>query len=312
MELALTTPAIVRGIVNGLVYGSLLGSVAIGLSLIWGVMKVVNLSHGHIVVLGGMLTAFLFTEYGSAYINPIILFIFMIAVGAVMGFILYWAALHNIIGKADIITLKLEMSSLMTTFGIGLVIYGLHYVVNDIYPDYVTEPSLGWSLGKPPYIQIGFLRIEKTRMLVATLGLALALITHLIMNKTMIGLHIRAAAQDSRALALAGVDPIKAKLAATIVASAVAASSGALYVMYQKSISPLTEHIIAPLSFVIVVLGGLGSILGTYASGLVIGVIYMLIWSVTGEQALSLSVAFAILVVMLVLRPQGLFVKEGG
>lgn len=312
MELALTLPAIVRGIVNGLIYGSLLGSVAVGLSLIWGVMKVVNLAHGHIVVLGGMLTAFLFMKYGGAYINPITLFVFMIAVGAAMGFVLYWTALHNIIGKADIITLKLEMSSLMTTFGIGLIIYGLHYVINGIYPDYVTEPSLGWSLGKPPYIQIEFLRIEKTRMLVAALGLALALMTHLFMNKTMIGLHIRAAAQDSRALALAGVDPIKVKLAATIVASAVAAASGALYVAYQKSISPLAEHIVAPLSFVIVVLGGLGSILGTYAGGLVLGVIYMLIWNITGEQALSLSVAFALLVVMLVLRPQGLFVKEGG
>ena len=298
--------AVVRGIVTGLLYGSLIGSVAVGLTIIWGVLKVVNLAHGHVVVLAAMLSAFLYLYMGKAASPPLEV-LYMALLGVAIGTVLYYASLHRIIGKADVMTLKLEMSSLMSTFGFGLLIYGLHYAIHSFYPAYSVEPAIGWSLGMPPYIKLGFLTIEKSKIFVGAAGLVITILAYMFMNKSRLGLWIRAAAQDSRALALSGVNPVLTKLLATIVATSIAMASGVLWLMYQRSISPLTEGIIAPLSFVIVVLGGLGDVIGTYLGGLTLGVIYMLILSLTQEQALALSAVFAILIAVLVLRPQGVF-----
>lgn len=311
-----------QGIVAGLLYGSVIGVVAVGLTLIWGVMKVVNLAHGHLVVLGGMVAAYLFITSG---LNPFIIFVLFLGLGAVMGFILYYASIHKIIGHVDIITLREEMATLMTTFGFGITLFGLHYVINHFHPAYSTEPSLSWkatiaghsviniqslSIGASPFT------ISVTQIVVAVVAFLLAITTHTVINKTKLGLTIRAVAQDSRALALAGVNPVLIKLATTVISASVAVAAGVLYLIYAGSVTPVTEYILAPLSFVIVVLGGLGSIMGTYIGGVILGLIYQVIVYVSQaffgqpQQALALATAFAILIIMLLVRPQGLFGKR--
>lgn len=308
-----------QGFVAGLLYGSVIGVVAVGLTLIWGVMKVVNLAHGHLVVLGGMVAAFIFVTSG---INPYIIFILFLGFGGLMGLILYYTAIHKIIGQVDIITLKEEMATLMTTFGFGITLFGLHYVLNNFYRAYSTEPSLSWkaSIAGHSVVNIQSLSIgdypftiSVTQITVAIVALILALATHLLINKTRLGLTIRAVAQDSRALALTGVNPVLIKLATTVISGSIAVSAGVLYLIYTGSITPTTEWILAPLSFVIVVLGGLGSIMGTYIGGVILGLVYQIIvyssqaFFGQPQQALALATAFAILIIMLLVKPQGLF-----
>ncbi|BAN91079.1 branched-chain amino acid ABC transporter permease [Aeropyrum camini] len=149
--------------------------------------------------------------------------------------------------------------------------------------------------------------MEKTRILVALLSLAVMAAAHMLLTRTRLGLYIRAVAQDSRALALVGVDPVKVKLWTTIISTVFATVAGVLYIIYTKSVTLDAEIDIAPLDFIVVVLGGLGNIIGTFLGGIILGVIYQLIFSTTGQQALALAAAFIILIVMLVVRPQGLF-----
>lgn len=310
-----------QGVVAGLLYGSTIGAVAVGLTLIWGVMKVVNLAHGHLAILGAMLAAYLFVESG---VNPFAIFIIFLFLGGAIGVILYYTSIHKIIGNVDTITLKEEMATLMTTFGFGITVFGLHYVVNHFYPSYSTEPSLSWriSIGGSGVINIQSLSIGEspftvsiTQIIVAVIALLLALGTHAIINRTSLGLTIRAVAQDSRALALAGINPVMVKLATTVISTSIAVASGVLYLIYAGSVTPTTEAIIAPLSFVIVVLGGLGSIMGTYIGGVILGLIYQIIVYASQaffgqpQQALALATAFAILLIMLLVKPQGLFGK---
>jgi branched-chain amino acid transport system permease protein len=93
-----------------------------------------------------------------------------------------------------------------------------------------------------------------------------------------------------------------------VVATAFAMASGVLYIGYANSVSPNTESIVAPLCFVIVVLGGLGSVIGTYLGGLLLGVIYQLTLEFTGQtQQIAFAVAFAILIIALVWKPNGVF-----
>ncbi len=300
-----TVTSIISGLINGALYGSLLGVIAIGLTLIWGVMKVVNLAHGHVVVFAAMTAAFLVT---NMELSPPYSLVAAAVIAIPLGAALYYGTLHRIIGKVDTMTLKEEMATLMTTFGAGLILYGSHFVIHQfVTTEYSTEPSIYWAPWQPPSFMVLGVAVEKVRLLVAGLSLIIAVLTHLFLTRTNLGLYIRAVAQDSRALSLVGVNPDRVKLLTTAVATVLAALAGVLYIIYTKSVTPDTEIDIAPLAFIVVVLGGLGSVLGSFIGGVILGIIYQLIFSTTGQQALALAAAFIILIVMLVVRPQGLF-----
>lgn len=300
-----TVTSIISGFINGVLYGTLLGVIAIGLTLIWGVMKVVNLAHGHVVVFAAMIAAFLAT---NMELSPLYSLAAAAMIAIPLGSALYYGTLHRIIGKVDTITLKEEMATLMTTFGAGLILYGSHFVVHQfVTTEYSTEPSIYWAPWQPPSFMVLGVAVEKVRLLVAGLSLVIAVLAHLFLTRTSLGLYIRAVAQDSRALSLVGVNPVRVKLLTTVVATVLAALAGVLYIIYTKSVTPDTEIDIAPLAFIVVVLGGLGSVLGSFMGGVILGIVYQLIFSTTGQQALALAAAFIILIVMLVVRPQGLF-----
>ncbi|MEB3755733.1 MAG: branched-chain amino acid ABC transporter permease [Desulfurococcales archaeon] len=311
LELTLTGEALTRGIIVGLIYGSVLGAVAAGLTIIWGVMKVVNLAHGHILVFAAMMTAYLYLTYQGAMIfTPPIAFVWIGLLGALFGAFFYYVTLHPIIGHVDTMTLKYEMSSLMATFGFGIALYGIHYVIPNFVPTYSTEPSIGYSIGAAGHTYLTFLGVtlEKSKLLMSGLSFLLVITAHGVMNWTSMGLKIRAVAQDARALSLVGVNPVKVKVMTAVVATAFAMASGVLFLGYANSVSPNTESIVAPLCFVIVVLGGLGSVLGTYLGGLLLGIIYQLTLELTGQtQQIAFAIAFAVLIIALVLKPNGVF-----
>jgi len=297
-----------RGFIEGLLYGSLLGAISVGLTLIWGVMRVVNLAHGHLIVLAAMFTANFYVLYKVALLNPMGAIITMGIFGVAMGALLYYASVHPIIGHVDVITLKHEMATLMATFGFGLTLFGLHYALTAWTSWYSTMPGISWSIGHPPYVMIGSsITIEKTKILVGAVSFVIALVLFVLLRLTNLGLMIQAAAQDSRALALVGIDPVRIKLLTSIISVAFAMSTGPLYLAWANSVEPLDESIIAPLAFVIVVAGGLGSVMGSYVAGLILGLVYELVVAATQEVPIALVATFFILLLILALKPTGLF-----
>ena len=306
--MVVTASELVRGFIEGLLYGSLLGAISVGLTLIWGVMKVVNLAHGHLIVLAAMFAANFYILYKVALLNPMGAIITMGVFGIAMGALLYYTSVHPIIGHVDVITLKHEMATLMATFGFGLTLFGLHYALAAWTNWYSTEPGISWSFGHPPYIMIGSsITIVKTKILVGVISFVIAFALFAIVRLTDLGLKIQAVTQDSRALALVGINPVRIKLLTTILAVAFAMATGPLYLAWAGSVNPLKESIIAPLAFVIVVAGGLGSIMGSYVAGLILGLTYELVVAATQEVSIALVVTFFILLLILALKPTGLF-----
>jgi branched-chain amino acid transport system permease protein len=311
--LILTTGALLRGLIQGLLYGSLLGAISVGLTLIWGVMRVVNLAHGHLIVLAAMFTANFYVLYKASAIgvifSPLPAIVTMAVLGIAIGAVFYYTSVHPIIGKVDVITLKHEMATLMATFGFGLTLFGLHYALTAwTGGKYGTEPAISWSFGKPPYISIGpAVTIEKTKILVGVLSLVVSLLLFAIIRLTNLGLTIQAVAQDARALALVGIDPVRIKLLTAIISVSFAMAVGPLYIAWAGSATPTAESIIAPLAFVIVVAGGLGSIMGAYVSGIILGLVYEFVVSITQEVPIALVVMFLVLLLILALKPEGLF-----
>jgi branched-chain amino acid transport system permease protein/branched-chain amino acid transport system substrate-binding protein len=277
--------SIISGILLGLVYGL----AAIGLNLIWGVMKVVNLSHGSFIALGMFTAYFLFT----LGINPYLGIPVVIAIGLVLGIITYLIALHRVIDAP-------ELSTLLATFSVSLFIVGLGTFVFTTIP-YAIDISLG-------SITIGNITILGTKVATGIISIALTALLYFFLYRTKLGKAVRAVSMNRTAAELMGINTTKILALSFGIGIALAMTAGALI----ATIFPFTilsGGIYELKSFVICVLGGLGSPIGALVGGLILGII---------ENVVTLQIPtgyvpfieFTILVLILLIKPSGLLGGE--
>ncbi len=302
--------AVALALIYGTVYGALLGVVALGLSLIWGVMKVINLAHGEFIVLGAYLTIVLSRLLG---IDPLATPIIDFLVGAVLGLVVFYAVLYKLIGKVDVITLKEEMMTLLAMFGLSIALYAALYIAASSgygIKLYDTVPAKGAyaALGT---LNIAGVTVEAIKVVLAVVSLAIAALTYFFLQRTTFGLSIRAVAQDATALSLVGINPVRAKALTMVLGTAISLMAGGFVALYMGSgISPELSHVYAPLSFAIVVLGTPGNVWGTMVAGFIIGFILSFVYALTNSINLGYVVAFITLVLVLAVKPEGLFARR--
>lgn len=295
-------------LVNGFLWGMILGFAAVGLSLLWGVMKVVNLAHGEVILMGSYITAILFMQYG---LNPVIGGLAALLVGLGVGLLVYWALLHKLIGNIERITLKIEMSTLLAMFALSIALMNYYYYT------FGSEPrGLGlWDIGIPR-IDVAGMSIRTNVILGDVFALLSVILLYFFLERTILGKSIRAVMQDAQAASLVGINPVKIKLLTTILGIGITAFSGFMVLLYEASVSPVIAHKYAPLGFVIVVLGGLGSIVGSMVAGIIIGIIYGLSKVVVSlfypkiSDPVALSTVFIVLILILLLKPEGIFGRK--
>ena len=174
---------------------------------------------------------------------------------------------------------------------------------------YETMPSRGIMAGSA--VSIAGVSVEPAKLYVVLVAALAAVAMHLFLYRTTMGLAIRAVAQDATAVSLAGVDPVKVKALATVIGIGLTLLGGGLVALYHGTgISPELSHVYAPLSFVIVVLGTPGNLWGTMVAGILVGEVYNLVYALTGSLSLGFAAAFALMVLVLIVRPEGLFAKK--
>ncbi len=278
--------AVLSGILLGLAYGL----AAIGLNLIWGVMNVINLSHGAFIALGMFASYFIFKFAG---ISPFISVFLVLAVGVVLGMIAYFLALHRVI-------LAPELSTLLATYSLSLIIIGLGTFF------FTTNPrAIDVGLGS---VKVFGAYIPKEKILVGIYSLIFTLLLYLFLYKTWTGKAIRAVSMNITAAKFMGVNTTFILSLAFGIGIALAMVAGALI----ASVFPftiLTGGVYELKSFVICVLGGLGSPLGALVGGLIMGLL---------ENVLTLKIQvgyvpfleFLILVIILLVKPTGIMGKE--
>ena len=233
-----------------------------------------------------------------------------LVLGAVIGAAIYFALLHKLIGKVEIITLKTEMSTLLVMFALSIILSNAYYYWLGAEPR-----GLGtWSIGAKSYIEFGDITLRTNEIFAGVFAIVLAIAVHLFLTKTMVGKSIRAVMQDAQAAALSGIDPVKIKLLTAILGIGLTVFTGFLILLHEASITPDTAVKYSPIAFAVVVLGGLGSVVGTLIAGVIIGLVYGLTKVVISHvnpaiisDPFALSTAFIILVLTLLLKPEGLF-----
>lgn len=289
--------------VNALVQGSIYALIALGYTMVYGVLRLINFAHGDVYMLGAF-TGFFASRYlgvtktlddgGSPAVWQIaLIFLVSMAVSAVIGVVIERFAYRPLRNAP-------RLTALITAIGVSMLIeYGAQAVFS---PDPQGFPTL---VPKRTLIALPYFNVSLIQAIIVGVALSLMGILQFIVFRTRLGRAMRAVALDRSAAALMGIN-INVVISYTFaIGSALAAAAGVLNSIYQPSIDPLMGIDVGIKAFVAAVLGGIGNIPGAVVGGLLIGI---------AETAVSASpfsqyrdaISFAILIAVLVLRPAGL------
>jgi branched-subunit amino acid ABC-type transport system permease component len=281
---------LVASLADGLLLGFVYGVAAMGLSLIWGVMRVINLSHGSLIALGMFGIYLAFDNLG---LNPYLALLLIAVAGLLLGIVIYAIAVHRVIDAP-------YLSTLLATFSVNMIILGLGTAT------FTTSPrNVDFSLGSA---NLGPITVTWTRVLAALAAVLVTGLLYLFLYRTKPGKAIRAVANNRAAAELMGI-PSSWVLALSFgLGTMLAAISGGLIATF----FPFT--ILAGASyqvkgFVICVLGGLGNPLGALVGGLVLGAMEGIIPAFM-ETSWVPVLEFVLFVLILLVRPSGLLGGE--
>jgi branched-chain amino acid transport system permease protein len=282
-------------LLEALLFGALLGcfyaAVSIGLSVSFGLLDVPHVAHPAIMVLGSYCT-YLVTRLG---LDPILAGVVLMPAFFVLGILLYRFYYETFERRGA----EAGVRGIAFFFGVALIIEVGLILAFGVDQQMVQAAYIGES------VDLGEVRIP-LRMLVA-FGVALVLTVGLTLylSKTFTGRAIKAVAQDEPALRLMGADPVKIKQWAFGIATGVTALAGAMLIIIGP-VEPAMDRLYIGRTFAVVVLAGLGSMTGTVAAGLILGVAESIVLMLFGASWAP-AVAFGLLLIVLGVRPQGLF-----
>ena len=289
--------ALTEQVINGLIIGTFYALAALGLSLIFGVLKIVNFAHGELYMLGG----FVYYVFASLLGLPPIVAVLV----AFIGLFLVGMAIERLLidpiyrGKVE----RVDEYAIMITFGLAILLQNL---MLSIFGPWTQRPEAIFR-GR---LEIGALIVSGDRLTAAAVGVVLICLMLYLLRYTWAGKAMRAVSQDRETASIVGVDAKLTGMLAFGFGAALAGAAGALigpvFLVY-----PSMGVIPAIKAYVIVVLGGLGSVPGAILGALILGQVEtlatVLIPDTTRALAYKDAYGLVLLVIILVLRPQGLF-----
>ncbi len=284
---------IAQVLINALVLGCLYACIAIGFSLVWGVLNVINLIHGSFIVLGSYLA---FGLYQSTSISPWYALIVAAPVFFVLGYLLQLLLLNRVINAPVLVTLTL-------TFGLDLILNNaMIYFFKADYRKLTLSPPMG-------SVSLFNIVVPVDRLIATAAALLLTGALYLVLRRLRVGRAIVAVRLDRDAAVLMGVNVKSIYAIAFGLGTALAGCAGVLMALVYP-ISPLTSSTFLGKAFVVCVLGGLGSVSGALAGGLLLALVEGVGTTLLGpEYATTLS--FVLLIIFLIVRPQGLLGRKG-
>jgi branched-chain amino acid transport system permease protein len=278
---------LIQVIAGGLLLGAVYALFSSGLTLIWGMMNVVNFAHGDFVMLGMYVAFVVWTVLGGGPAAAVPIAALLLAT---LGIVCYFALIRHIMRGP-------MLAQILGTFGLALLLrYSAFWYFGTSFRT-LPDTLVGGTL------VIGPVRIEAARLLAGAVALAVTAGLHLILTRTALGSRMLAVAEDATAAALMGIRPERMQAAAWGLAAAATGIAGALIANFFY-IAPTVGETLAIVAFVTVSLGGFGSVPGALAAGLLIGIIESVSAYAIGATYKDIAV-YTLFVLALWLRPQG-------
>lgn len=283
---------ILASIIDGVLVGLVYGLAAMGLTLIWGVMDVINLTHGAMIV-AGMFALYLLTD--SLGISPYAALPPVLIGGFFVGLLLYWIAVHRMIGRPPLM-------SLLSTFAVNLVLIGVGTAVwgTALFNVEVSVPGL--SMGRYTF--------PGPHILAAVLAAVIACTLYLFLHYTRLGKAIRAVANNREAAELVAIPTTRVLAVSVGIGVALAGVSGVLIgTLFPFTVLSGDGYQLK--SFIVTVLGGLGNPVGALIGGVALGLLEGLVAPFV-PVSWTLVIEFTLFVVVLIAFPGGVFASRRG
>lgn len=278
-------------IINGLTLGALYACLAVGFSLVWGVLNVINMLHGSLIILGGYLTVYVWQHW---QIHPLIALLPVSALLFLMGWFIQMTMINRLVRQPVLTTLTV-------TFGLDLMLYNAMNVIFDATPRRVTL-----DLGT---LSVASVVLPWDRVIAFALALVLTLTLYVIMRTSRMGRAIVAVRMDRDAAELLGIQINRVYAITFAIGAGLAGACGALMAL----VFPITTNIsglILGKAFVVCVIGGLGTVPGALVGGLALGLIESFGGNWFGPQN-AVLIGFGVMLILLMTRPTGLLGRKG-
>ncbi|MCH8188572.1 MAG: branched-chain amino acid ABC transporter permease [Proteobacteria bacterium] len=280
-------------VIATLVLAAIYGLVGLGLNLIYGTMRLLNVAHGEILMLGGYLAYWSFTLTG---IGPIYSMFVAMILAALLGAGVYRFIFRRVLQTSKLVA-KIEANSLLVLFGVSIILQN------------VVALSFTATARAYPYldqiIPLGTFQVTANRLVVLGIGLAVSVGFILFFRMSMVGLAIRALIQQPDAAALVGIDVDRTRMLSFALGFGMAGLSGSLISMLEP-VTPFMGFSFTITAFVVIILGGLGNLFGGLAAALLLAVIEVYGVALTSTSIRSILI-YGVFIAVLVWRPQGLF-----
>jgi branched-chain amino acid transport system permease protein len=277
---------------NGLVLGMFYALSALGLTLVFGLMRVVNFAHGELYVVGGLIGWALTAVVG---VNFFLALALVIVALAILGYVIDRLLIHWVRGQG-------EEPTILLTIGLSIFIANTALLVVGTTPRTVASPFISKPLFLGPVV------LTESRLMLVAICVALILGAWLLIQKTSLGRAMRATFQDPMAAQLAGIRTGHIYGFTLALGSALAGAAGTLLGSIYV-IEPTIGDVISLKAFVVVILGGMGSFAGAIVGGLILGLVEAL-WGGYVATGYVDAIGFALVILMLLIRPYGLFGKR--
>jgi branched-chain amino acid transport system permease protein len=292
-------------ILNAIFIGSIYALFAVGYTLVFGVLDILNLAHSAVFMLGAAVTYSLVVNHGLAFWVACVV---GIAVSALMGLVIEHVCLRPLRRRK-----APPIAALITTIGLALIIVAAieqgkpGSLFAWLWVDGANSVSFPTTAVPNTIWHIGDLTLQASKVVIIPISIALMLVLGYVIRYTQVGRGLRAVAENPRAARLMGLDVDRMISLTLVLSSALGGLAGILFGVALGDISPyIGRESVEVRGLAVIVLGGMGSVAGAVVGGYLLGLIEVLAIVALGSNARG-GVAFAALFLMLVLRPQGLF-----
>lgn len=293
MEMSSFTEQVIQQLINGISLGSIYALIALGYTMVYGIIKLINFAHGDIYMIGAYVGFFAMTMFQLPFFPALVI---SMLIAGVVGMVIERLAYRPLRHAPKI-------AVLITAIGVSLLLeYGAMLVLT-------PQPRTFPNVFEAATYHFGPFVINSQQLIIMAVSIVLMLILTYVVQRTKIGKAMRAVSFDTDAARLMGINVDRIIGATFGIGSALAAAAGVLVGVYYNSIDPLMGIMPGLKAFVAAVLGGIGIIPGAMAGGVILGVIEAFVSGFISSTFRD-AAAFAILIIILLVKPSGLFGKN--
>lgn len=280
-------------LINGLSLGSVYALIALGYTMVYGIVKLINFAHGDVLMLGAYSGYFVLRQFGATPVGMFLAFIFAMVICAVISILIERLAYRPLRSAP-------RLNSLITAIAVSLILQNGVRVLPFIGPNPRQYPTM-----ETININLGVVSISNIQLIVIALSAILMLILNYIINYTKTGKAMRAVSYDMQAASLMGISVNKTIAFTFALGAVLAAAGGVLYATAYPQIEPTMGTMPGLKAFVAAVLGGIGSVPGAMLGGYILGVAETMTKGFIDSQYAD-AISFSILIIILLVKPTGI------